>query len=325
MPRWIGHATIWLLAAGLTAAGQNALTAPSQSAELFDRYAQSGETGRLTFRDAGEFVSLLGSAGRNWISAAPPAERERRRDLVALLALEAAGSAPRYLGHFDGLNIIEWACDLLRKDAPTEFERQWMLASSSLFLRSYYELHFMRGPAGYLGGPSAIRHLEHALDRFPREPRLRLAKILLRPEAYALSSRPGTDPDNLVTEPLRRRRGGPAGLKRIAQTIEALAELVDEGDVGAEARAHIAWLQFHRGDVPASRETFILAARSATDPFVRNLAWLGTGLSLDAEAGAPRPPTRIGPPSRRYPGRAHLPFNLPRTCSWLANGARRRA
>ena len=283
MPRWIRHAAAWLLAAGLTAAGQAGSTAPSQSPELFDRYAQSGDTGPLTFRDAGEFVALLRSAGRNWIAAAPPAERERRRDLVAVLALETARSAPRHLGYFDGLVIIEWACDLLRKDAQTEFERQWMLASSSLLLRSYYEYHYGYGPEGYRGGPSAIRHLEHALGRFPGEPRLRLAKILLRPEAYALSSRPGADPDDLVKVPLPSRRGGPPGLTRIAQTIEALGELVDESDVGAEARTHLAWLQFHLGDVPGSRETFTRAARAATDPFVRNLAWLGVGLSLDAE------------------------------------------
>ena len=281
MPRGIRHALVWLLVAGLTAGGQAGSTASSQSADLFDRYAQSGETGPMTIRNVGAFVDLLGSAGRNWISAAPPAEHGRRRDLVALLALETAASAA---WHIDGLRIIEWACDLLRKDTPTEFERQWMLASSSLFLRSYYERHsFWYGPAGYPRGPSAIRHLEHALDRFPREPRLRLARIFLRPEAYALSSRPGANPDELVKVPVRRRAAGPPGLKRIAQTIEALGELVDEGDVGAEARTHVGWLQFHRGDVPASRETFTLAARTATDPFVRNLAWLGAGLSLDAE------------------------------------------
>jgi VWFA-related protein len=250
---------------------------------LFDRYAQSGETGQLTFRDARAFVSLLGSVGRNWISAGPPAERERRRDLVALLALETARSAPRYLGYFDGLVMIEWACDLLREDAQTEFERQWMLASSSLLLRSYYEYHYVYGPEGYRGGPSAIRHLDHALSRFPREPRLRLTKILLRPEAYALSSRPGADPDDLVTVPQTKRLAGQPGLKRIGQTIEALGELVDEDNVGAEARTHVGWLQFHVGDVPASREAFTRAARTATDPFVRNLAWLGVGLSLDAE------------------------------------------
>jgi hypothetical protein len=283
MPRWIGHAAGWLLAAGLTAGGQTGSKAVPLSAGLFERYAESGEIGSLTFRDASEFVSLLGSAGRRWINAAPPAQHERRRDLVALLALEAARSAPRHLGYFHGLVIIEWACDLLRKDAPTEFERLWMLASSSLLLRSYYEYHYGYGPEGYRGGPSAIRHLEHALGRFPSEPRLRLAKILLRPEAYALSSRPGADPDDLAKVPLPSRRGGPPGLKRIAQTIEALRELVDEGDVGAEARTHVAWLQFHLGDVPASRETFTRAARTATDPFVRNLAWLGVGLSLDAE------------------------------------------
>ena len=71
-------------------------------------------------------LASLDRAVPDWIASAPADGRERRRQLVALMLLEQAR------GQMIG-ELVEWACAFLRKGAPTEFERDWMVASLMLF------------------------------------------------------------------------------------------------------------------------------------------------------------------------------------------------
>lgn len=286
--RWalgVGGSLLALLSAGAVAAvGQRPSAADAVA--MFERYSRTGETGTVAFASAEEFVRVLQSAGTSWIDTALSADRERRRQTLALLALETATAMPsnRYR---DGLRVLESACGLLRKGAPSEFERRWMLASSSLFLRIDFENNYGRdgvaGPKTNPPSPNAMAHVRHALDRFPQEPRLRLAQILQRPEAYALTSRPGVDPDRLVRVPSASSLPGPPGAPRITRTINELLALSGDAEAGAEALTHAGLLQFHLKQFAASGETLTRATRQATDPFVSNLAWLALGLTLDAE------------------------------------------
>lgn len=251
---------------------------PQNHFQLFAQYALTGETGPAVFETADDFVAMLKSSGNAWIKSAPTAEQERRRNVLALLAIETAGAATSSLR--DGFLMIEWACDLLRKGPPTAFERRWMLASSSRFLRREFEANYSAQPG--FRNLRATSHLSHAADRFPREVRLRLMRLLQRPEAYTLASRPGADLDHLVRLPFANS-GGPRGRSQVANTIAALAELVDDVEVGAEARAHIGLLKFHLNQLPESLADFTHSTRSTADPFVANLASIGMGLVLDAQ------------------------------------------
>jgi tetratricopeptide (TPR) repeat protein len=277
----VGGSLLALLsAAAVGAVHQKPSTADAVA--MLEGYSRTGDAGAVAFASADDFVRLLQSAGTSWVDAASSADRERRRQTVALLVLESAAGLPadRYR---DGLRLIEWACGALRKSPASEFERRWMLASASRFLRIDFERHYHAEshPAGTLPTPNALSHVRHALDRFPQEPRLRLARLLQRPEAYALTSRPGVDPDKLVRAP--QQQGGPPGKPRIARTITELIALAGDPAVGAEALAHVGLLQFHLKQFTASRETLARAARQSTDPFVSNLVWLSLGLTLDAE------------------------------------------
>jgi hypothetical protein len=262
-----------------------AAPAPPQApvpVQLFDQYARTGETGPASFRSTDEFLTVLKSTGRTWIEAAPAADRDRRRHLLAQLALETASATSSTR---DGLLLVEWGCEMLRQQPATGFEQAWMRASASLFLRADFEARFGNYAAAppIIRPPSAMGHLDHALARFPDEPRLQLMKILQRPEAYALSARPGADPDHLVRVPAIGNATGPRGEPRIADTIRRLSAISEPAGAGAEARAHVGWLKFHRNHIDASVDDFRAAAASTGDPFVRNLAMIGAGLAFTAQ------------------------------------------
>jgi len=252
-----------------------------QASQLFDRYATTGETGPTTFRNVDQFLDLLNSQGKKWSSSAGAAEQDRRHHLLALLALETAAQAEAA----DGLKAIEWACELLRDDPRDEFERQWLIVSSSMFFRAYLETQYTIGETrGSISRGARTPHLDHALGRYPHEPRLRLAKILTRPESYALTSTPGLDPGKLVSI-----QGVaiipatvPRPLERLKVTVTEFEALSVDREVGPEARAHVGFIRFQLGELAQAIEHFRLAADAAVDPFVSNLAWLGLGLSLDA-------------------------------------------
>lgn len=248
--------------------------------QMFEQYANTGETGPVSFRSADEFLSVLKSSGRKWIDAAPAADRDRRRYLLAQLALETASTTASVR---DGLLLVEWGCETLRQRPATGFEQAWMRASASLFLRADFEARHSTYPSAVIRPPSAMGHLDHALARFPDEPRLQLMKLLQHPEAYALSARPGADPDHLVRGPAVGNFTGPRGESRIADTIRRLSAITEPAGAGAEAQAHVGWLKFHLNQIDASVEDFRTAAASTGDPFVRNLAMIGAGLAFTAQ------------------------------------------
>jgi len=135
------------------------------------------------------------------------------------------------------------------------------------------------GPNSYDSGISG--HVQHARARFPAEQRFHLTSILLRPEVFTLANRPGANVNRLVS--YDGVRGGPGGDSQTRRSLRDLEQLTTDGDVGAEALAHLGWLRFHLNQLPQSTLDLKAAAQLARDPFVRNLAWLGAGLALDAQ------------------------------------------
>lgn len=252
---------------------------PQDRLALFDQFAREGRTGALVFHDTKEFVSMLDRDGKAWLNAAPAAERERRRNVLALLALETAATTvdPHEVDRHPGMAILEWACSLLRRDPPSAFEHEWMVASNAVFPRS--DLERTGAPAADLDS-----HLHHGLARFPQDGPLRLLEILTtRPESVVLVNKPGANPDLLVKVPiLADLRGGPKGADRIAETLERLRSLVSDADSGAEAQLHAGLLEFHLNQFNAAVAD-LKRATTTGDPFVRNLAGLIGGLAFDAD------------------------------------------
>jgi hypothetical protein len=201
---------------------------------VLDGYAE----GR--YDDALARLRTLGSArvirdrlrdqGQRWIASADPARRERRLEIAAIVALEAAHIGFAAAGQpgvpygtknlqqlFDTRQLLEVGCAWVRQGTASEFERVWLLASVALqqsvqnHYRVYTEIRFSDNrtvnpevpfrdvmPQYSLWMQNAdlqewdLAHWGHATSRFPDEPRFALAKILARPEVRRLPNRPGT-------------------------------------------------------------------------------------------------------------------------------------
>src|SRR5262245_54986281 len=89
--------------------------------DFFQRFVQTGEIGPTRVATADEFVRMLASSGTAWLNAGIGLERERRRKILALVTFETASQATS--SSRDAFTVIEWACQLLRKGPPSEFER----------------------------------------------------------------------------------------------------------------------------------------------------------------------------------------------------------
>ena len=176
-----------------------------------------------------------------WIDADGPDWADRRRLLVATVALEAAyaGLDTQWRTSRD---LVAWACELLRRRPPTPGEREWHLAAVAL-IEGARDVDFLGA------------HARHVASRFPDEPRVRLAQAFRREYDY-LNEIGYLGPEH-----------GPG--RRIGIYDEALA---DPGSV-REARLRLAFLllQARRFDEALDQ---VRQIEPAEDPGQRYLARL---------------------------------------------------
>ena len=182
----------------------------------FDRVVADLER-ETTFKPV---LDQLKRDGPAWIAAAGPAEVQRRELVAATFALEAARVGMRYEWKriqmqervsFPGgpalqpLNVlywkpppllIEWGCELLRKDStPRPIERWWQLAALAVAQRAEDTQFLVGDPkigaakadrdagiaAGEIGNlADEIKHLDHVWNRFPEEKRFVLGQGIAR-------------------------------------------------------------------------------------------------------------------------------------------------
>jgi tetratricopeptide (TPR) repeat protein len=123
-----------------------------------------------------------------WINA-DTANANRRRAAAAAFLAELTGT--RLESDWGRLSdLIEWTCtQILRTGPPTEFERQWHLATTALAGRARTRL-WLLGPYARLphqkpltrqpqkDDPPSPRHLMHAIERFPDDPEFQLARVV---------------------------------------------------------------------------------------------------------------------------------------------------
>jgi tetratricopeptide (TPR) repeat protein len=219
-----------------------------------------------------------------WVTA-DPANSDKRRAAVSAFLVELTGA--RLESDWGRLSdLIEWTCtQMLRTGPPTEFERQWHLATIALAGRARTRL-WLLGPYARLPHQKPLRrvpqkddppspmHLMHALERFPEDPELQIARVI----AWTW----GRD-----SEPMRNRdvewrdnanlRTRPAQL----EAVVAFAPLLSDPAVGAEAHVRTGMIQVTVGDHAAALRSFETAQPIATAPPLKYLAHFLAARSLE--------------------------------------------
>ncbi len=251
---------------------------------LLDRYVAGDFEGvaavLATPIDFEDLLKQLRADGPAWTTAKGDANRERRELAAATFALEAAradewkewshrqrqqpiddlGNVPPDLFWWAPPPLlIEWGCQLFGRDkTPRPVERIWQLAALAVAERAE-DAEFLIGIGGE---PLAtykrdVQHLNHALTRFPDEPRFRLAY------GIALEWR---------TWPQRSRKPGLLPARRADAAMRAFEALEKEEDIGAEATLRLGVLQFRQGKLNDALERFERVESSTREPYLIYLA-----------------------------------------------------
>ena len=265
-------------------------TAPSSAsiATFITRYADGQPDEAI--RDVAA-IADLGGLRREFVIDAQawihqdPAVASRRRAAAAAFLLEWAHA--RLESDYGRLSdLIEFTCAGLRTAGPPDaFELAWDRASIALASRARARV-WLLGPYARLphqpprrsapppGRSDSPRHLLHALERFPDDPQLRLARIVAwtwgRDDEPVRNSRWHRSP---FAEPDREQ----------AAAIVELQPLVDDAVVGAEALVRIGHIHFTLAEYPEALSALERAqARDAADPAIRYLAFFSAGRALEA-------------------------------------------
>lgn len=258
--------------------------------ELLDRYAAGRFdavvevlSGDIDFADV---LKQVRRDGPGWIAAGGAEDRARRTLTAATFALEAARAGewqewkltqrqPRVCfsdgGCLEVLNVlywkappllIEWGCDLLRRNpSPDTTELLWQLAALAVAQRSE-DPQFLIGDtkiglgiaAGEIGNRAdEIKHLEHAVSRFPRVTRFTLAQGIARDRDL---------PEDAI------------------RTYRALER---DPDVGGEATMRLGALQLRERKYSNALSSFERAETLTRDPYVVFLARYFRGQALERQ------------------------------------------
>ncbi len=244
--------------------------------DLLDRY-ERGEFEAVVHQlpEGRELVAIaraLSEDGERWTNGSASNNSARKRLVAASLALEIA-----HLGLDDQWlalrSVVEWACRLLRKSAPTSAELKWQLAALALAQGARDE--------GFLfthGSEDTYGHLAHAEQRFPSEARFQLARALeLESQAPLESPRSGGEWTGIPSETK-------AQIRRLTeQTILQLRRLLDVEEIGGEAALHIGYLNDALVRGKEAREAYSDALRLSRDPYVQYLAFYFGGRGYERE------------------------------------------
>lgn len=204
-----------------------------------------------------------------WIRSKPEGRaRDARRRLATVFSLELGHATLQTPGWTHVRRIVEWGCEQIRSGPPTPFERTWLLAADAL----------MQGDVDPSFGEP---HARHSQQRFPDEPRFRLAEAVARRQARLPANKPGTSTLQLVygQGPVRRDLSA----RRVRETLDGLSALADDPVVGAEARVHLGMLYLHLGRLTDALTQLRAASRAHADSSVTYLAYLLSARVLELQ------------------------------------------
>jgi hypothetical protein len=273
--------------------------------ELVERYDR-GDVDRVAAllgerHDAvGDFADDLRKMAAGWLEGQTPAVAAHRRLVVATVALEAAHNMPPHPNTKRmtetqwgaRVQLLEWACDLLRTSgaSPGAAERAWALASLALFEQGsgypYYAYDDLWS--------SGSKHVEHLKTWLPNDSRWALADAIFAEQAAGLVGYPLDELPNDPSTPPRydvhvretpesvdlvlndlvpnRPKAPPFPTDRknfrvpLRAAVRAYGALRSDKVVGAEADLHLGAIEVAL-DQPTAAYTHLTEAESRlTDP-----------------------------------------------------------
>jgi hypothetical protein len=266
------------------AAAQDTREAVHLLLDYYERGDHAFTVQQLTHaQDLGGFARDVRRHASSWTTAAGANRLRARRLVAATLALEIATLR---LWPEDVDPLIEFGCELMRRNgSPTDGERLWQLAAVAIHTRARDGGRVVtRGSPGIPVGmhiPPPLRevdHVAHARDRFPNEPRFRLAEAM---RVAALGdNEPPRDADWVDDGILSRDHPEARRRARAREAIALFEPLVDDPAVGAEASMRLGYLRFTLHETEAALAAYARSAVSE-DTFVGYLARFLTGRALD--------------------------------------------
>jgi tetratricopeptide (TPR) repeat protein len=289
------------------AAGSMATTASQPRRELeLTRALDTYLSGRYddavasvaAIEDLGPFRRRFVQETPAWVSGDAGRTTERRAAAAAfLLELTHARLESDWWRFAD---VVEWTCAQLRTTGkPDAFERAWHAASHALAGRARARV-WLLGESPTLAhdrptrvfpaeaarpkGPPSPRHLMHALERFPDDPRFRLSQIVAW--TWGRDSQPARNTGG-ATVPRRSRRPS------LLDAIDALKPLESSPEIAAEVLVHEGFVQGLLGDQEAALRAFDASAGATSESAIAYLAHFGAGRSLEASG-------RLDEAVRRY-------------------------
>ena len=264
-------------------------------AQALETYAIGAEVAEFGFSERSNFLAIarqFPSAAKNWIDLAPDSERPYRRQVAAALLLELIHASleqpPEAYERLKG--SIESYCTLLRASPAGPFEHTWMLASTALLAGAHDTELLLDGNTVEKGNAGCANakfgHVCHALSRFPADSAFALAAVISAPRIADGARQPDVPNAVALAGGSGVRIGMPIREIPVAELLEdavrRLSGLVGNGEVGAEASLRRGVLAFRLGRHAASLADLDVATRGASEPFVRYLAHLYSGVVLDA-------------------------------------------
>jgi tetratricopeptide (TPR) repeat protein len=218
---------------------------------------------RAFIRDAGAWIA------EGSVSA------QQRRFAAATLALELTHA--RLASDWRVLReTVEWASKELDRGQPSPAERTFVLAVVALGQRARDSAWLTRTDRSAQRG--ATPQLDRAIGRFPDEPRLRLAKLVVASF--------GADSDVEARSRQLSFTHGKAGAAMAREALNAairdLQTLTRDPEVGADAQARVAHLFANLRDHASALTHAQAAARAARDPATEYVARVLAGRSLVA-------------------------------------------
>jgi tetratricopeptide (TPR) repeat protein len=197
-----------------------------------------------------------------WIARAG-GTADRRRVIVATVAIEAVN---RYgVGQWaDAYALVEWACALVRQNAPGAVEAAWQRASIAL----------VQSGSGVISDQLEI-HTGHAFKRFPTDPQVVLARAVARELRTFPDPRDGSLPSDRD--------------ERVDAIIDYLQDARAYPEVRDEASMRLGFLYLRIGQPGLAVKTLDEAGRERGEPQIVYLSHLFRGRALerldrDAEA-----------------------------------------
>jgi tetratricopeptide (TPR) repeat protein len=242
--------------------------------------------------------------GRAWVDA-ETASRPRRLLAAAALALETENlRAERGDWRVSddpvcaAACVLDWAqSQLTERGTPDRAERTWYLAAAAL-AGGVRDWRYLQRPVDPARASRVMPGLiDRALTRFPSDPALRLEQALAAAGRFNVigenGMRQASIPLSSIPPSVREQLGFMLARDDVTVARNLLAALVEDPEVGAEARTRLGYLYWTEGNQEASRAQLDAAMSQARDPESRYLAAFLLGWMLALRGDAPAAISRL--------------------------------